>query len=367
MIPYYDLKRLNNSFEPELSRAIAEVTTSGIYLQGGAVARFERMFADYCGCHYCVGVGNGLDALTLIFMAYVARGDMKRGDEVIVPANTYIATILAVQRSGLRPILCEPDFNSCNIDPFKIEALITKRTRAILPVHLYGRCAEMNQITAIAAAYGLRVVEDAAQGHGAMYNNRMVGSLGDAAGFSFYPSKNLGALGDGGAVVTDDGELAGLVRALANYGAATKNVHRLQGVNSRLDELQAAALAVKLPRLDSDNSRRREVSRRYVLGINNPLVRTCPVSDISEANVFHIFPIFSDERDRMRQYLSDCGIQTQIHYPTPPHRQEALGEYASLSLPLTERIHKEEISLPISPLMTDEEIDNVIECVNRFV
>lgn len=365
MIKYFELQRVSDSFEPELSEAINRVIKSGWYIQGNENAKFESRFAEYCGAKYCVGTGNGMDALTLIFMAYQQLGIMHPGDEVIVPANTCIATIIGVLRAGLKPILCEPCWDTCNINPEKIEECITSRTRAILPVHLYGRCADMDPILAIAHRYHLKVVEDVAQAHGAVYKGKHAGHLGDAAAFSFYPSKNLGALGDGGAVVTDDEEVASLARSLGNYGSSAKYIHPYQGINSRLDELQAAVLSVKLSRLDANNERRRTIARLYIDGIHNSLL-TLPQVDEWEQHVFHIFPIFSPVRDRLQAYLTEMGIQTLIHYPIPPHKQGALSEYSSLDLPVTERIHREVLSLPLSPQMSDEEVGQVIAALNRF-
>ena len=366
MIPYYSLQQISDSFQPELSQVIEQVTQSGWYLQGSENKQFEEAFASYCGASYCVGVGNGMDALSLIFMGYQAMSVMQPGDEVIVPANTCIATIIGILRGGLKPILCEPTLESCNIDATKIEALITSRTKAILPVHLYGRCADMEAISLISKKHNLKVIEDCAQAHGAIYQDKRVGNWGDAAGFSFYPSKNLGALGDGGAVTTNDKELAGLVRTLANYGSSAKYVHDFMGINSRLDEMQAAILSLKLKRLDEDNNRRRHVAKRYLADINNKAVRLLSIDDW-DANVFHIFPIFCAERNRLQAYLTEAGIQTLIHYPIPPHQQKALSDYRPLSLPITEQIHREELSLPMSPLLTDTEIDTIIEAVNKFV
>lgn len=365
MIKYFELQRVSESFEPELSEAVNRVVKSGWYLQGKENAAFEESFAKYCGAGYCVGTGNGMDALTLIFMAYQRQHIMQEGDEVIVPANTCIATIIGVLRAGLKPVLCEPLWETCNMDPDRIEALITSRTRAILPVHLYGRCADMNPILDIARRHHLKVVEDVAQAHGAVYEGKRAGHLGDAAAFSFYPSKNLGALGDGGAVVTDDEEVAALVRSLGNYGSSAKYVYPYKGINSRLDELQAAILSVKLRRLDQDNERRRCIARKYMNEIQNDLL-TLPRVDKWEQVVFHIFPVFSPCRDRLQAFLAEEGIQTLIHYPIPPHKQKALTEYSSLSLPVTERIHREELSLPLSPLMTDEEVEQVIAALNKF-
>lgn len=365
MIKYFDLQRISDSFEPELSDILVRIVRSGWYLQGEENHAFEADFANYCGTRHCIGVGNGLDALTLIFMAYCELGEMRPGDEVIVPANTYIASVLAVVRAGLKPVFCEPSFQSCNIAPENIEPLITSRTRAILPVHLYGRCVDMQPVLEIAARHHLKVVEDAAQSHGAIYRGKRTGNLGDAAGFSFYPAKNLGALGDGGAVTTNDEPLAAMVRSIANYGSSAKYVHLYKGINSRLDEIQAAVLRLKLSRLDADNECRRMIARRYIDEIRNPLLILPEVDDWKQ-HVFHIFTIFSSCRDRLQAFLAEAGIQTQIHYPIPPHKQGALGEYSSFSLPVTERIHREELSLPMSPLMTKEETDAVITSLNKF-
>lgn len=375
MIKYLDLQKINASFEPELSEALLRVSHSGWYLHGEATARFEEEFAAYCGTSYCVGTGNGLDALTLIFLTYRELGVMNAGDEVIVPANTYIATLLSILRAGLKPMLCEPSFETCNIDAAYAETLITSRTRAILPVHLYGRLADMKEICKLANRYGLKVIEDAAQAHGAVWNKGLpgkgnhplrAGNLGDAAAFSFYPAKNLGALGDGGAITTHDARLAATVRSIANYGSTEKYVHRYQGINSRLDELQATVLNVKLGRLDEDNKRRRRVACRYMKEIKNPEVILPQMATEADAHVFHIFTIFTPGRDRLREHLEHYGVQSLIHYPIPPHRQGALSAYASLSLPVTERIHREELSLPMSPLLTDEEINSVVTAVNTF-
>lgn len=366
MISYLDLKRINDSFEPELSATVTRVVHSGWYLLGEEVKKFERRFAGYCGVNYCVGTGNGLDALTLIFMSYVSMGHMQKGDEVIVPANTYIASILAVLRAGLTPVFCEPRLDTCNIDPDKVENLITSRTKAIMAVHLYGRVCEMDSINEIARRYGLKVVEDCAQAHGALYKKgKRAGALGDAAGFSFYPGKNLGALGDGGAVTTQDEKLAGKVRTLANYGSSVKYVNVHKGINSRLDEMQAAVLSLKLNRLDEDNDRRRKIASRYISEIHHPEISLPCVEDFS-AHVFHIFPIMTVRRETLQLYLKNNGIQTLIHYPIPPHRQEALKEYGNLSLPVTERIHAEELSIPMSPLLTEKEVSYVIETINSF-
>ena len=366
MVKYLDLERINASFEPELSEAVMRVARSGWYLFGEEVKAFERNFARYCGVKHCVGVGNGLDALTLILMSYVSIGRMRSGDEVIVPANTYIASVLAVLRAGLKPVFCEPEWDTCNISPELLEGLITPRTRAIMVVHLYGRVCRMDEVGEVAVKHGLLVVEDCAQAQGALYKERKrTGALGDAAGFSFYPGKNIGALGDAGAVTTDDDELADRVRALANYGSSAKYVHPYKGINSRMDEVQAAVLNVKLKRLDRDNDLRRCVAAAYRKGICHPGV-TIPSGGEGLSHVYHIFTVFSSRRDELRQYLSECGVQTLVHYPIPPHRQKSLSDYAFLSLPVTERIHREELSLPMSPLLTAAEVQTVIDAVNAF-
>lgn len=365
MIRYCDLKKTTESHEPQLSEAVNRVIQSGWYILGNEVKTFEQEFAEYCGCNYCIGTGNGLDALTIIMLAYREMGVMQEGDEVIVPANTYIASLLSILQAGLKPVICEPEWESCNIDPGKIEELITPRTKAIMAVHLYGRCANIPQIEGIAKRHSLKIIEDSAQAHGAMIDGKRTGNLGDAAGFSFYPGKNLGALGDGGAITTNDKELASTARAIANYGSEKKYINTYKGVNSRLDEIQAAVLSVKLQRLDADNERRRAIAERYNAGISNRLVKT-PSIEKREEHVFHIYPIFCEQRDKLQKHLLERGIETLIHYPVPPHKQEALGEYASLALPITERIHYEELSLPCNPTMSDNDVTAVIEAVNSF-
>lgn len=368
-IPYLDLKRLNDSFEPELSRAMQRVMNAGRYLLGEEVRRFETAFARYCGVGHCVGVGNGLDALTLILLAYRTLGRVAAGDEVIVPANTYIATILSVLRAGLSPVLCEPLEQSSTLDVQAAAQLVTPRTKAIIAVHLYGRMADMDAIAALARNYQLLVIEDAAQSHGAVASGVRAGAWGDAAAFSFYPAKNLGALGDGGAVTTGDALLAQTVRALANYGASEKHCHLYDmGVNSRLDELQAAVLGAKLPRLDADNERRRSIARRYLAEIawEEPLIY--PATDVVDAShVFHVFALFTPRRDELQAFLATRGVHTQVHYPVPPHRQQALCRlFATCSLPVTEKLHERELSLPVSPLLSDEEVTRVVQAVNAW-
>lgn len=365
MIKYCDHKDINNAYEPQLSQALAECAKSGWYIRGEQVARFEKAFADYCGCRYCIGTGNGLDALRVILSAYREMGIMEPGDEVIVPANTFIASILAIIEAGLKPVLCEPFATTCNIDTTRIESLITERTRAIMPVHLYGLVADMEPINEIAKRYSLKVIEDAAQAHGAKYNGRRAGSLGDAAGFSFYPGKNLGALGDGGAITTDDGTLADVARAIANYGSRERYINEYKGINSRLDELQAAVLNTKLPHLDSDNEKRRAIAGRYIDEIRNPYVTLPPLS-VAESHVYHIFAVMTPWRSLLQEHLKNEGIGTLVHYPIPPHRQQALREYSHLQLPVTERIHNEELSLPCNPALSDGDVSRIIAAVNSF-
>lgn len=365
-ILYLDLKRVSDSFEPALSEEVARVVRSGWYLQGRENERFARLYAEYCGTAFCVPTGNGLDALTNVLRAYRQLLGWQEADEVIVPANTYIATILAITHAGLTPVLCEPSMTDYLMDVTLIEPLITPRTRAIMPVHLYGRLCDMDGIMAIARAHGLKVIDDAAQAHGASTGGRRAGSLADATAFSFYPGKNLGALGDAGCVTTNDEQLAHVVRAMGNYGSEEKYVHQYKGVNSRMDEIQAAVLSLKLARLDEDNRRRREIARLYDEGIRNPLVTLPLAAAEAESNVYHIYPVRCPARDQLLQYLADHGIQAQVHYPTPPHKQAAYAEWADRKYRVTERIHAEELSLPISPLLSDAEARRVIDAVNAF-
>ena len=365
MIKYCDLKKITEIYEPQLSEAANRVIKSGWYILGNEVKNFEQEFAQYCGCNHCIGTGNGLDALTIIMLAYKKLGIMQDGDEVIVPANTYIASILSILQAGLKPVLCEPSWESCNINPEKIEELITPRTKAIMAVHLYGRCADIPKIEQIAKKHSLKIIEDSAQAHGATINGKRTGSLGDAAGFSFYPGKNLGALGDGGAITTNDKALADTARAIANYGSQKKYVNIYRGVNSRLDEIQAAILSVKLKCLDKDNDRRRDIAERYNNEIKNPTI-ALPQTCNREEHVYHIYPIFCKEREKLQKYLYENGIETLIHYPIPPHKQEALKEYNKHGFPITERIHCEELSLPCNPAMSDDEVTKVIKAINSF-
>ena len=365
-IKFLDLRGITAQYADEIHEAASRVIDSGWYLQGQENARFEKHYADFIGSRHCVGVGNGLDALIWIYRAYIEMGVMQPGDEVIVPANTYIASILAVTENRLRPVLVEPDPATLEIDDSRIEQAITSRTKSILIVHLYGRCAYTERIGELCRKYKLKLVEDNAQAHGCYFDHRRTGSLGDAAGHSFYPGKNLGALGDGGAVTTDDEQLAITVRSLANYGSQRKYVFQYTGRNSRLDELHAAVLDVKLRHLDADNARRQQIARCYYQGIKNPKLRLPQRMD-DRNNVYHICPVFCEERDRLQQYLADHGVQTLIHYPIPPHKQACYAGWNTLSLPVTEQIHQQELSLPISQVLRDEEVELVVSLLNKFV
>ncbi len=365
-IKFLYLKAVNDSFEPRLSDAIAEVMRSGWYLLGEANKRFAEHFAEYCGARHCIPCGNGLDALTLILRSYANIYGWDRDAEVIVPANTFIATFLSVTQAGLRHVPCEPDIKDYLIHPAQIEPLITEKTRALIPVHLYGQVCDMQPLLKLACKHGLLVIEDAAQAHGAVYHKQKAGHLGDAAAFSFYPAKNLGALGDAGAVVTDDDRLAQMVAMQNNYGYSEKYVCQVKGLNSRMDEIQAAVLDVKLGRLDADNERRRELAQIYINGIDNPLVTLPNMPKVKEEHVFYAFAVRCPERDKLKQYLMEKGIVTQVHYPIPPHHQEAYKELSSLRLPVTEKIHKQILSLPLSPMMSESQIERIVEAVNSF-
>jgi len=364
-VPFLDLKAVNNQYFNGYEKAFDRVINSGWYIQGKETKAFEKEFADYCGTRHCIGVGNGLDALTLTLRAWKELGKLKEGDEVIVPANTYIASILAITENRLTPVLVEPDEFSYNLSPGLIQQAVTARTKVILPVHLYGRLADMPEIMNIAEKNKLLVLEDAAQAHGASLEGRKAGSWGNAAGFSFYPGKNLGALGDAGAVTTNDEELAYTIRALGNYGSHKKYENLYQGVNSRLDEMQAALLRVKLKNLNIELKARRNIARLYLEGITNPLI-TLPKWENEEQHVFHLFVIRCDKRDTLQKYLRDLGVQTLIHYPIPPHKQLAFAEWNSSIFSLSETIHEEVLSLPMSPLMTENELRFVIDSINRF-
>ena len=359
------MEKVTAKYGDEINEATTRVVNSGWYLQGKENEKFEKDFADYIGTKYCIGCANGLDALIWIFRSYVEMGVMNPGDEVIVPANTYIASILAISENGLVPVLVEPDINTYQIDSEKIEEAITPKTRAILIVNLYGQCAYTERIGELCKKYNLKLIEDNAQAHGCKFNGQRTGSIGDAAGHSFYPGKNLGALGDAGAVTTNDEELAKVIRAVANYGSTKKYVFKYIGRNSRLDEIQAAVLDVKLKHLEKDNERRKQIAEMYIKGITNPEIIVPNVPD-RDAHVFHIFPIRTQKRDELQQYLTENGVQTIIHYPIPPHKQECYKEWNNLSFPITEQIHAEELSLPISPVMADEEVTEVIRLINEW-
>lgn len=389
MIKFLDLQKVTEKYSAEIHEAVNRVVNSGWYLQGQENERFEKNFAQYIGTNYCIGVGNGLDALIWIYRAYIELGVMKPGDEVIVPANTFIASVLAITENGLKPVFVEPRLETLEIDDEQIEAAITDRTKSILIVHLYGRCAYTVKIGALCKKYNLKLVEDNAQAHGCQTTIptskfirqdssassqvpssnsafQRTGGIGDAAGHSFYPGKNIGAFGDAGAVTTNDKKLADTIRALANYGSTRKYVFKYVGRNSRLDEIQAAVLDVKLRHLDDDNAHRQQIANYYYDHIQNPLVKL-PRRLPDANNVYHIFPILCEKRDELQAYLTERGIQTLIHYPIPPHKQECYKEWNHLSLPVTEQIHQQELSLPISPVIGVEEAGMVAKAINTFV
>lgn len=380
MIKFLDLHKVNLQYEDVFQERLRSFLDKGWYILGDEVKAFEKEYSEYCGTKHCIGVGNGLDALILIFKAAIQLGKLKKGDEVIVPANTYIASILAVLQADLVPVLVEPDEQTFNINPVEIVKVITSKTKAILAVHLYGQLADMETISNIAAQHNLLVVEDAAQAHGAVFsfqpqflpssqypvpNTHKAGNLSYAAGFSFYPGKNLGALGDAGAVTTNDDELARMIFSLRNYGSEEKYHNDFVGINSRLDEIQASFLRVKLPFLDKENATRKIVAQRYLSEIKNSKI-TLPFYDDSENHVFHLFVIRTVNRDELQRYLSESGIQTLIHYPIPPHKQKALQQFHHLSFPITEKMHNEVLSLPISSVMTEDEVDFVIKVLNQY-
>ncbi|NOG31676.1 DegT/DnrJ/EryC1/StrS family aminotransferase [Halomonas sp. TBZ9] len=365
MIPFLDLKSINTQYRDELVAAATRVIESGWYIQGNEVRAFEEEFADYCGSQHCIGVADGLDALTLTLRAWKEMGKLKEGDEVIVPANTYIASILAITENRLKPVLVEPDEASFNLCPEKTAAAITSNTKAIVAVHLYGQMAPMPALMGLAEKHGLLVLEDAAQAHGASIGGRKAGSWGHAAGFSFYPGKNLGALGDAGAVTTDDEELAKTIRALGNYGSHKKYENLYQGVNSRLDEIQAAMLRVKLRHLDKEIQNRRQVAEHYLAHIDNPSIQL-PAIGALETHVWHLFVIRCQQREALQHHLADQGVQTLIHYPIPPHHQKAYACWQAEHYPITENIHQTVLSLPMGPCLTSETSGQVTEAVTRF-
>lgn len=364
-IPFLDLKSLNAQYFNKYEKAFDTVVNSGWYIQGNECKEFDKEFASYCGTKHAIGVANGLDALILILRAYKEMGVMNNGDEVIVPSNTYIASILAISQNNLIPVLVEPNLETYLIDPTKIEEKITSKTKAILPVHLYGQTCEMDAINAISNKYNLKVIEDSAQSHGAYFGEKRSGNLGDASGFSFYPGKNLGALGDGGAVTTNDDELAATIRALGNYGSHKKYENLYQGVNSRLDEMQAAMLRVKLRYLDDEVTKRREIANYYLENIKNEKI-VLPTVRAENNHVWHLFVIRTKERDELQKYLSKKGIQTLIHYPIPPHKQQAYQKWNDQSYPISENIHNNILSLPISGVQSVEDTHKITETLNGY-
>ena len=368
MIPFLDLKKINLAFKDEILQSIDGVMDSGYFILGGEKVNFEQEFAEFCGTKYSLGVANGLDALILIIRAYKELGIFNDGDEIIVPANTYIASILAISANNLTPILVEPSIETYNIDPDLIAEKITKKTKAIMAVHLYGRCAEMAKINEIAQKYNLKIIEDCAQAHGAIEESsqKKVGNLGDAGAFSFYPGKNLGALGDGGAITTNNFELYQVIKALRNYGSHEKYHNLYKGTNSRLDEIQAGILRVKLRHLSAENNLRQEVAKYYVENIKNKSI-TCPeLPSFKDSHVWHLFTIRTKNRQKLQDFLTKEKIQTVIHYPIPPHKQKAYKEFNHLSFPITEKIHEEILSLPLYPYLEKNNIDKIVEAVNIF-
>jgi dTDP-4-amino-4,6-dideoxygalactose transaminase len=365
MIKFLDLQKITEKYSQDIKTAVNRVIDSGWYLLGNEVKQFETNFAAFCQAKHCIGVANGLDALILILKAYKSMGVMQDGDEVIVPANTYIASVLAITAVNLKPVLVEPELATYNIDASLIEKAVTPKTKAVMIVHLYGQCAYNDRIKEICERYNLKLIEDNAQAQGALFKGQKTGSLGDAAGTSFYPGKNLGALGDGGAVTTNDDQLADIIRAVANYGSKVKYVNDYQGQNSRLDEIQAAVLDVKLRHLEEDNLRRRAVANRYLTEIRNPAI-ILPHVVQQEGHVWHLFVVRTTDREKLQQYLLDNGIQTLVHYPIPPHKQKAYTAWNDLRFPITEKIHKEVLSLPMSPVLTDDEVMKIVQDLNKF-
>ncbi len=366
MIKFLDLQKINLQYQQEIEHTILETYRSGWYLLGEKVKSFEKELAIYCNVPHAIGVANGLDALRVIFKAYIELGVMQEGDEVIVPANTYIASILAITDNKLVPILVEPNLETYNINIDLVESKITPKTKAIMLVHLYGSMVFDEKITEIAKKYNLKIIEDNAQAIGATLNGKKSGSLGDAAGFSFYPGKNLGCLGDGGAITCYDAELADCIRALANYGSNQKYVNVYRGLNSRLDEIQAAVLSVKLKYLDKENNIRQNIAKRYLTEINNSKI-ILPTHKIEEnSHVYHLFVVRTENRDHLQEYLIENQIQTLIHYPIPPHKQLAYKEYSHLNLPITEKTHNQALSLPMSPVLTEEEVGGIVKAMNEY-
>jgi dTDP-4-amino-4,6-dideoxygalactose transaminase len=365
MIPFLDLKKINEPYETAFQEKLKAVLDNGWYILGNEVKEFESSFAKYCGTQHCIGTGNGFDALVLIFKGYIQLGKLQKGDEVIVPANTYIASILSILQTDLVPVLVEPKLETYNINPDLIQEKITSKTKAILAVHLYGQLAEMDKINEIAVTNDLLIIEDAAQAHGAIKNQKSEIKNQKSSAYSFYPGKNLGTLGDAGAVTTNDSELAKVIQSLRNYGSETKYYNDHIGINSRLDELQAAFLNVKLPNLDTENEKRRTIAKRYLSEIKNVKIML-PFWDLSNNHVFHLFVIRTQNRDDLQNYLHENGIQTVIHYPIPPHNQKALSLWNHLSFPITQKIHDEVLSLPISPVLTIDEVSYIVEILNKY-
>ncbi|MDP2688316.1 MAG: DegT/DnrJ/EryC1/StrS family aminotransferase [Aequorivita sp.] len=366
MIPFLDIKAINQRFENNFQKAFKQFLDSGYYILGNQVKEFEEAFANYCGVKHCIGVGNGLDALRLILEGYKILGKLKNGDEVLVASNTYIATIIAIKQTGMVPVLVEGNVSSYNFDIPSLKNSLTPKTKAIMPVHLYGQLAPMDEILKIAKKNNILLIEDAAQAHGAKNSEgKLAGNIGDAAGFSFYPTKNLGALGDGGAVTTNDDALAEVIKKLRNYGSSSKYVNEFLGINSRLDEVQAAFLNCKLPALDVDNNRRREIAKKYISEIKNKKIKL-PEWDGSGNHIFHLFVVRVKDRADFIEFLNRNEIGSLIHYPIPPHKQKALSEYSHLSFPITEKIHEEVVSIPISPVFSEEDVDRVISGLNRY-
>ena len=366
MIPFLDLHKINQRFETEFKSKFSSFLDSGYYVLGANVAAFEKEYAAYCGAKYCIGVGNGLDALRLIIEGYKVLGKLKNGDEILVASNTYIATILAIKQANLKPVLVEAESNTFNFNLEKLKGAVTNRTKAIMPVHLYGQLSPMKEISGIAKENNLLIIEDAAQAHGAKNKEGILaGNLSDATGFSFYPTKNLGALGDAGAITTNDEKLDVVIRKLRNYGSSSKYINEFVGFNSRLDEIQAAFLRVKLPYLDEENKRRRKIAERYLFEISNSKIKL-PEYRGSKNHVFHQFVLQVSNRDKFIKHLTENEIGTLIHYPIPPHKQEALSEFSNSNFPITEKIHEEVVSIPISPILSDQEVTKIISVLNSY-
>ena len=364
-ILFNNLQKLNAAYESSFKEKFNQFLQKGWYILGNEVSGFETNFAAYCGTKHCIGVGNGMDALTLILKSYIELGTLNKNDQIIVPANTYIATILSIIESGLTPILIEPSLENYNLDPDLIEAKLTSKTKAILVVHLYGQVCNMELIENISLRNKLLIIEDAAQSHGAVYKNKKVGNLGNAAGFSFYPGKNLGALGDGGAITTNNTILANTIKSIRNYGSEKKYINNIKGVNSRLDELQAAFLNIKLPYLDRDNNIRKKIAHRYLSGIKNSKLLLPKVMN-EESHVFHLFVIRTKDRASLQAHLSNNNIDSMIHYPVSPHKQKALSEFKDLLLPITEKIHNEVLSIPLNPILENNEVELIIKVLNSY-